>query len=171
MKKRKVAVGGSTITQQLAKNLYLSPSKNPLRKLRELLIARRLEAHLDKDRLLEMYLNVAEWGDGVFGAEAAARRWFGISAAELTPVQAARLAVALPNPRQRAPSARAAALDRKAARLVTALHRRGLLDAVALEQAQVQLGDPPPGVADAGDASDDDPRAASRSGGGTSRFA
>ena len=131
-KKGKVAVGGSTITQQLAKNLYLSPSKNPLRKLRELLIARRLESDLSKERLLELYLNVAEWGDGVFGAEAAARRWFGLSAAELSPVQAARLAVALPNPRLRAPTARDASLDRKAARLVTALHRRGLLDAAAL---------------------------------------
>ena len=139
-----MAVGGSTITQQLAKNLYLSPSKNPLRKLRELLIARRLEAELSKERLLELYLNVAEWGDGVFGAEAAARRWFGVSAAELNPVQAARLAVALPNPRLRAPSARDGALDRKAARLVTALHRRGLLDAAALDQALVQLGQPRP---------------------------
>jgi monofunctional biosynthetic peptidoglycan transglycosylase len=143
-KKGKVAVGGSTITQQLAKNLYLSPSKNPLRKLRELLIARRLEAELSKERLLELYLNVAEWGDGVFGAEAAARRWFGVSAAELNPVQAARLAVALPNPRLRAPGARDGALDRKAARLVTALHRRGLLDAAALDQALVQLGQPRP---------------------------
>src|SRR5215207_10963715 len=96
------ARGASTITQQLAKNLYLSPSKNPVRKLRELLIARRLEAELSKERLLELYLNVAEWGDGVFGAEAAARRWFGVSAADLSAVQAARLAVALPNPRQRA---------------------------------------------------------------------
>ena len=65
--------GGSTITQQLAKNLYLSPSKNPLRKLRELIIARRLEAELKKSRILELYLNVIEWGDGIYGAEAAAR--------------------------------------------------------------------------------------------------
>ena len=65
--------GGSTITQQLAKNLYLSPSKNPLRKLRELLIARRLEAELPKSRILEIYLNVIEWGDGIYGAEAASR--------------------------------------------------------------------------------------------------
>jgi membrane peptidoglycan carboxypeptidase len=65
--------GGSTITQQLAKNLYLSPSKNPLRKLKELIIARRLEAELDKSRILELYLNVIEWGDGIYGVEAAAR--------------------------------------------------------------------------------------------------
>ena len=67
------ARGASTITQQLAKNLYLSPSKNPIRKLRELLIARRLEAELSKQRILELYLNVIEWGDGIYGAEAAAR--------------------------------------------------------------------------------------------------
>ena len=70
------ARGGSTITQQLAKNLYLSPSKNPIRKLRELLIARRLEAELTKQRILELYLNVIEWGDGIYGAEAAARTYF-----------------------------------------------------------------------------------------------
>ena len=68
--------GGSTITQQLAKNLYLSPSKNPLRKLRELIIARRLEAELKKARILELYLNVIEWGDGIYGVEAAARTLF-----------------------------------------------------------------------------------------------
>jgi monofunctional biosynthetic peptidoglycan transglycosylase len=67
--------GGSTITQQLAKNLYLSPSKNPLRKLRELIIARRLEAELKKARIFELYLNVIEWGDGVYGAESAARTY------------------------------------------------------------------------------------------------
>ena len=77
------ARGGSTITQQLAKNLYLSPSKNPIRKAREILIARRLEAELTKQRILELYLNVIEWGDDIYGAEAAARTYFGKSAAEL----------------------------------------------------------------------------------------
>ena len=91
--------GASTITQQLAKNLYLSPSKNPARKLRELLITRRLEAELSKRRILELYLNVIEWGDGVYGAEAAARRYFGTSAASLGRDQAALLAAAIPNPR------------------------------------------------------------------------
>ena len=70
------ARGGSTITQQLAKNLYLSPSRNPMRKLRELIIARRLEAALSKRRILELYLNVVEWGDGIYGAEAASRVYF-----------------------------------------------------------------------------------------------
>jgi monofunctional biosynthetic peptidoglycan transglycosylase len=91
--------GASTITQQLAKNLYLSPSRDPLRKLRELIIARRLEAALPKARILEIYLNVIEWGDGVWGAEAAARRHFGVSAAGLSRSQAALLAGAIINPR------------------------------------------------------------------------
>ena len=91
--------GGSTITQQLAKNLYLSPSKNPLRKLRELLITRRLEAELKKARIFEIYLNVIEWGDGVYGAEAAARTYFHKSAADLSPEESALLAAAIINPR------------------------------------------------------------------------
>ncbi len=91
--------GGSTITQQLAKNLYLSPSKNPLRKLREWVIARRLEAELKKARIFEIYLNVIEWGDGIYGIEAAARTYFRRSAAELGPAEAALLAGAIVNPR------------------------------------------------------------------------
>ena len=90
--------GASTITQQLAKNLYLSPSRDPLRKVRELIITRRLEAALPKARILELYLNVVEWGDGIWGAEAAARRYFGVSASALTRAQAALLAGALINP-------------------------------------------------------------------------
>src|SRR5256714_1685687 len=89
--------GGSTITQQLAKNLYLSPSKNPLRKLRELIIARRLEAELPKSRILEVYLNVIEWGDGIWGAEAASRVYFRSSASELGPTESALLAGAIIN--------------------------------------------------------------------------
>ena len=98
------ARGVSTITQQLAKNLYLSPSKNPVRKLRELMIARRLEAVLSKRRILELYLNVVEWGDGIFGAEAAARAHFGGPASGLGPEQAALLAGALINARALDPS-------------------------------------------------------------------
>ena len=91
--------GGSTITQQLAKNLYLSPSKDPLRKLRELIIARRMEAALSKARIFEIYLNVIEWGDGVWGAESASRLYFGVPASALTREQAALLAGAIINPR------------------------------------------------------------------------
>jgi monofunctional biosynthetic peptidoglycan transglycosylase len=91
--------GGSTITQQLAKNLYLSPSRNPLRKLRELLIARRLEVELSKRRIFELYLNVIEWGDGIYGVEAAAQTYFGVPASALTREQAALLAATIFNPR------------------------------------------------------------------------
>ena len=96
--------GASTITQQLAKNLYLSPSRNPIRKLKELMITRRLEAALTKRRILEIYLNVIEWGDGIFGAEAAARSYFAKSAAELSPDDAALLAGAIINPREHNPA-------------------------------------------------------------------
>jgi monofunctional biosynthetic peptidoglycan transglycosylase len=92
------ARGASTITQQLAKNLYLSPSKNPIRKMKEILITRRLEVELSKQRILELYLNSIEWGDGVWGAEAAARRYFKKSAAELTATESALLAAAITNP-------------------------------------------------------------------------
>jgi monofunctional glycosyltransferase len=96
--RRKVTHGGSTITQQLAKNLYLSPSRNPLRKVREYFIARSLEKHLSKKRILEIYLNVVEMGERVYGAEAASRHYFDKSASALTPSQAALLAGCLPNP-------------------------------------------------------------------------
>ncbi|TAG72103.1 MAG: monofunctional biosynthetic peptidoglycan transglycosylase [Burkholderiales bacterium] len=91
--------GGSTITQQLAKNLFLSPEKSYLRKGQEAIITLMLEYTLDKERILELYLNVIEWGNGVFGAEAASRRYFGISASQLSADQAARLAAMAPNPR------------------------------------------------------------------------
>ena len=105
--------GASTITQQLAKNLYLSPSKTPARKLRELLIARRLEAELPKRRILEIYLNVIEWGDGIYGAEAAARHYFRMSAAQLGPQEAALLAGAIINPRLLDPGHPTARLRRR----------------------------------------------------------
>lgn len=90
--------GASTITQQLAKNLYLSPSKNPMRKIAEAILTRRIEKALTKRRILEIYLNIVEWGDGVFGAEESARRYFGKPASALSPEESARLAVVLPNP-------------------------------------------------------------------------
>ena len=107
------ARGASTITQQLAKNLYLSPSKNPLRKVRELLIARRLESELSKQRILELYLNVIEWGDGIYGAEAAARTYFGGSAAGLSASESALLAAAIANPRVMNPASPTARLRRR----------------------------------------------------------
>jgi monofunctional biosynthetic peptidoglycan transglycosylase len=107
------ARGASTITQQLAKNLYLSPSKNPVRKLKELMIARRLEHELPKARILELYLNVIEWGDGIYGAEAAARTYFKKRASQLTAQEAALLAAAIANPRIMNPGNPTARLRRR----------------------------------------------------------
>ena len=101
---RRFVRGASTITQQLAKNLYLSPSRNPVRKLREVAITRRLEAELSKQRIFEIYLNVIEWGDGIFGCEAAARAYFGKSASALTAAESALLAGAIINPRVHSPA-------------------------------------------------------------------
>jgi len=99
LKKKRLARGASTITQQLAKNLYLSSTKNPLRKIKEFFIALKLERELPKDRILEIYLNVVEWGDGIYGAEAAARHYFGGNAVNLGKHEAAFLAAILPKPR------------------------------------------------------------------------
>jgi monofunctional glycosyltransferase len=98
-KRGRIVAGGSTITQQLAKNLFLSGSRSWLRKGEEAVITLMLEALLDKRRIFELYLNVIEWGAGVFGAEAAAEHYFGVSAAHLDAAQAARLAAMAPNPR------------------------------------------------------------------------
>lgn len=110
--------GGSTITQQLAKNLYLNPSKNPLRKIREIFIAWSLERHLSKQRILELYLNVVEWGNGLYGAEVAARRYFNTAALHLSPAQAAKLAAMLPSPRFSQQNFHSPFLEQKAATLL-----------------------------------------------------
>ena len=99
-RKGKFVAGGSTISQQLAKNLFLSPARTPWRKAQEAVITLMLEALWDKQRILEVYLNVVEWGTGIFGAEAAARHYYGIGAGQLSVEQAARLAVMLPAPRR-----------------------------------------------------------------------
>lgn len=95
----KVVAGGSTISQQLAKNLFLSGDRSFIRKGQEAIITVMMESVLEKERILEIYLNVIEWGDGVFGAEAAARHHFGVTAAQLSPPQAAKLAAMVPRPR------------------------------------------------------------------------
>jgi monofunctional biosynthetic peptidoglycan transglycosylase len=100
LKKGKIKRGGSTITMQLAKNLFLSADRSLLRKGQELIITFMIEAALDKRRILEIYLNVAEWGEGVFGIEAAARHYYGVSARELTVEQSAWLASILPAPKR-----------------------------------------------------------------------
>jgi monofunctional biosynthetic peptidoglycan transglycosylase len=114
-KKGRVVAGGSTISQQLAKNLFLSPSKTPWRKAEEAVVTLMLEAIWSKQRIFEVYLNVIEWGNGVFGAEAAARHYYGISAAQLSPEQAAKLAGMVPNPRLYDRNRNAPGLARKTA--------------------------------------------------------
>jgi len=115
--------GGSTITQQLAKNLYLSSERSMFRKIHEALITRELEHHLSKERILELYLNVAEWGHGVYGAEAAARHHFKKSARDLTEDEAAWLAAILPSPRRYDPLRKTAALVRRYERIVRWMDR------------------------------------------------
>ena len=100
LEERRVVRGGSTITQQLAKNLYLGDQRTVTRKLTEVFLALRMERALSKRRIFELYLNLIEWGDGVFGAEAAARHYFGVSAADLSPRQAPLLAAVIINPRR-----------------------------------------------------------------------
>ncbi len=99
LQKGKVVAGGSTISQQLAKNLFLSSMRTPWRKAEETLITLMLEHMMDKRRILEIYLNIIEWGNGIFGAEAAARHYYGVSASALSMEQSARLAAMVPKPR------------------------------------------------------------------------
>lgn len=99
LKKGKIVAGGSTISQQLAKNLFLSGSRSPLRKIEETAITLMMEAVMDKQRILEIYLNVIEWGNGVFGAQAAAAHYYHTNAAQLSVSQAAKLAAMIPDPR------------------------------------------------------------------------
>ena len=115
--------GGSTITQQLAKNLYLSTERSLLRKAREALITRSLEHHLTKERILELYLNVAEWGNGVYGAEAAARHHFGKSAQDLNADEAAWLAAILPSPRRYDPLRKTAFLSKRHERILKSMNK------------------------------------------------
>jgi monofunctional biosynthetic peptidoglycan transglycosylase len=118
--------GGSTITQQLAKNLYLSSERSLLRKAREALITRSLELHLSKERILELYLNVAEWGAGVYGAEAAARHHFKKPARDLSPDEAAWLAAILPSPRRYDPLRKTTALSRRHDRILRKMNQPSL---------------------------------------------
>ncbi len=121
----RVVRGGSTITQQLAKNLWLGTSRSPLRKLEEVILALRLERTLGKRRIFELYLNSIEWGDGVYGAEAAARRWFGRSASSLNPEQGVRLAAVIINPRRYSPVDPSRRIDRRIRMIASRLRRRG----------------------------------------------
>jgi monofunctional biosynthetic peptidoglycan transglycosylase len=124
---RELPRGASTLTQQLAKNLWLSPSRNPWRKLKEALLTRQLEATLSKRRILELYLNVAEMGPGVWGAEAAARRYFGKPAAALDAAEAAELAAGLPRPASWHPGVATSGYRRAVWRVATRMAAAGWL--------------------------------------------
>jgi len=127
IKKRKFAVGGSTISQQLAKNLYLTPSKNPVRKIKEAILTWRIEKNLSKKRIIELYLNVAEWGDGLFGIEVASRNYFGKPSSELSAKEAARLASVLPNPRKYNPTGTSKFVENRSDRIYQIMVRRGIV--------------------------------------------
>jgi monofunctional biosynthetic peptidoglycan transglycosylase len=125
LEKGKAARGGSTISQQLSKNLFLSTSKSPVRKFKELIITLRMERTLSKRRILEMYLNIIEWGNGIFGAEAAARVYFGKSASQLTRDEAARMAAVIPNPRKYQPNGSSRYVMRRSALILSRMSARG----------------------------------------------
>ncbi len=131
--------GASTITQQLAKNLWLGTERSWLRKAREAALAVKLERTLPKRRILALYLDVAEWGNGVFGAEPAARRWFGVAARDLSAAQAAVLAGMLPAPRKAALSPAPRWLARKARRILALLERNGTVTPEEAPSARAEL--------------------------------
>ena len=131
--------GASTITQQLAKNLWLGTERSYLRKVREALLAVKLERTLPKKRILTLYLDVAEWGNGVFGAEAAAHRWFGIGARDLSAAQSATLAAMLPAPRRAAVAPAPRWLARRARRILELMERNGTVPAAEVASSRVEL--------------------------------
>jgi monofunctional biosynthetic peptidoglycan transglycosylase len=137
--KKRLGRGASTLTQQLAKNLWLSSDRSLGRKVREVVLAWRMEEALGKRRILELYLNVAEWGDGVYGIEAAARTWFGVSAAELTVAQSVVLASMLPAPRTWTPRSAPERLRARSARLLDRLERHGRLPREQARAARAEL--------------------------------
>ena len=131
--KKGTLAGGSTISQQLSKNLYLSPSKNPVRKIKEAIITWRIEKTLSKRRILEIYLNVAEWGDGIFGIEAAAHHYYHKSAKNLTADEASRLAAVLPNPIRYNPKGNQPYVKNRARIIYKTMQRRGVIQSIYKE--------------------------------------
>lgn len=139
IKAKKFKLGGSTISQQLAKNLYLSPTKNPVRKIREAFITWRMEKVLTKKRILEIYLNVVEWGDkGIFGIETASLYYYGKSASEITPEEAVKLAAILPNPRKYSPVGESKYVTNRSSLIYSIMVKRGI---VVPEYKDVMEGD------------------------------
>ncbi|GEN06784.1 monofunctional biosynthetic peptidoglycan transglycosylase [Myxococcus fulvus] len=152
--------GASTITQQLAKNLWLSTDRSLFRKAKELVLARRLEDALSKKRILTLYLNVVEWGNGVYGIDAGAREHFGVSASQVSVAQGAILAAMLPAPRKRAPSSGSRALWRRAHWIVDRMESVGRISEAQATDARGDidrlLGRTPAGKGDEGDEGADD---------------
>ena len=146
MKAGSFKFGGSTITQQLAKNLFLTPAKTPFRKIKEAILTWRLEKDLSKKRILELYLNYAQWGEGIFGAEAASRYYFAKPASALTPIEAAKLAASLPNPVRFSPNAQSRFAVRRVRTIYRLMARRdafneGLEKIMAEIEQQNQAGE------------------------------
>ena len=137
----RVVRGGSTITQQLARNLYLGNERTLTRKLKEVLLALKIERTLPKRRIFELYLNLIEWGDGIYGAEAAAHRYFGVSAADLDPRQSVLLAAIIINPVRYSPLEPAPRIESRVRLIAGRLHRRGALDD---HEYRVALGEAAP---------------------------
>lgn len=137
-REKRFARGASTITQQLAKNLYLSTSRNPLRKIREFFIAREMERHLSKHRIFEIYLNVIEWGNGVYGIGPASQTHFGKPASELLAEEAAILAAMIPNPRRYSPARNRKYLESRKNALLERLLRYKYLNQEEYEAARVR---------------------------------
>lgn len=127
LKTGKFTFGGSTISQQLSKNLYLSPSKNPIRKIKEAIITWRIEKSLSKKRIIEIYLNIAEWGDGIFGIEAAAQYYFHKNSKNLSAMEAAKLAAVLPNPIIYNPIGSQKFVTKKSSRIYKIMLTRGIV--------------------------------------------
>ena len=141
VERRRVVRGGSTVTQQLAKNLYLGEERNLLRKFKEMILAVRIERALTKQRIFELYLNLIEWGDGIYGVEAAAQRHFGVSAADLDARQSALLAAVIINPRRFSPVEPVPRIQRRMRMILSRMRRRGFLSE---EEYRVALGEAPP---------------------------
>jgi monofunctional biosynthetic peptidoglycan transglycosylase len=127
VRQKKLKFGGSTISQQLAKNLYLSPSRNFLRKAMETVLTWRIEHVLSKRRILELYLNFAEWGDGIFGIETASLHYYGKTASDLSPEEAARLASVLPNPRKYSPTGTSDYVEKRSNLIYNIMVKRGVV--------------------------------------------
>ena len=137
-REKRFARGASTITQQLAKNLYLSTSRNPLRKVREFFIAQEMERRLTKQRIFEIYLNVIEWGDRIYGVQPAVETYFGKSPSEVLPEEAAILAAMIPNPRRYTPARNLKYLEKRKAEILSRLSRYKYLEKDEYDAARLR---------------------------------